>query len=105
MALIDDVRSCLHVSSDKTDVEIQMWIDSAIDDMRRCGVKESLLNPSTMNSLAKSAVVMFTKARYGFDNSEADRFESWYQATLASLLNSKANEYLFPDEPNGEGDG
>lgn len=97
MALLDEVRTCLRVTSTLTDTEIQMWINAAIEDMRRCGVKDALLVESTMNSLAKSAVVCFVKAQYGYDNSEAPRFLESYGIMLAALLNSKSNEYLFPD--------
>ena len=98
MALLDDVRSCLRVTSTISDPEIQMWIDAAIADMRRCGVRDDLLDTATMNSLAKSAVTCFVKANYGYDNAEAPRFQESYRMMLAGLLNSKSNEYLFPDE-------
>jgi len=98
MALLDDVRSCLRVTSTLSDSEIQMWIDAAIADMRRCGVRDDLLDTATMNSLAKSAVTCFVKANYGYDNAEAPRFQESYRMMLAGLLNSKSNEYLFPDE-------
>lgn len=96
MALIDDVRSCLRVTSTMTDVEIQMWIDAAIEDMRRCGVADAELAQESMNSLAKSAVVCFVKGQYGYDNTEAERFLESYRLMLAALLNSKTNEYLYP---------
>ena len=84
-----------------------MWIDAAKADMRRCGVHDSLLVEETMSSLAKSAVVCFVcfvKGQYGYDNSEAPRFLESYRMMLAGLLNSKANEYLFPDTPTPPSD-
>jgi hypothetical protein len=84
-----------------TDAEIQMWIDAAKCDMRRCGVKQELLVEETMSSLAKSAVVCFVKGQYGYDNSEAPRFLDSYRIMVTGLLNSKANEYLFPEDPDG----
>lgn len=98
MALLDDVRQCVRVTSTATDAEIQAWINAAIEDMRRCGIKDALLDPATMNSLAKSAVICFVKANYGYDNSEAPRFMESYNAMLTGLYNSKSNEYLFPEE-------
>lgn len=98
MALLDDARMCVRVSSVATDAELQMWIDAAIEDMRRCGIKDALLDPSTMNSLAKSAVICFVKANYGYDNAEADRFMASYNVMLTGLYNSQSNEYLFPEE-------
>jgi len=97
MALFDEVKTCLRVTSDMTDAEIQMWIDAAIADMRRCGVIDELLEESTMSSLARSAVVCFVKGQYGYDNSEAPRFLESYRLMLAGLLNSVSNEYLDGD--------
>jgi hypothetical protein len=108
MALIDDVRASLRVVSESTDAEIQMLIDAAISDMRRCGVNGRLLgDPYTvetedgiemhdgeMSPAVKTAVTIFAKANYGYDNSEAPRFMATYTSILAGLLNSKANEYL-----------
>ncbi len=104
MALIDDVRTCLRVTSELTDVEIQMWINAAIADMSRCGVKSDLLVEETMNSLVKSAVVCFVKGQYGYDNSEAPRFLDSYRLMLAALLNSSSNEYLYPEEEDDSSD-
>lgn len=98
MSLLDDAKECLRVTHSKSDAEIQMWLDAAIADMRRCGVKKELLDESTMNSLAKSAVICFVKANYGYDNSEAERFMASYQGMLTALLNSSSNEYISPDE-------
>lgn len=92
MALLDDVRVALRVTSTMTDVEVQGYIDAAIADMRRVGVREELLSEETMNSLARHAVVMFCKSSYGYDNSEADRFRRSYDWAVTALMNSTANE-------------
>lgn len=97
MALLDDVRLSLRVVSEATDDEIQMWINAAIADMQRCGVKPELIDESDPSPLVKSAVTCFVKAQYGYDNSEAPRFMESYVMMLAGLLNSKSNEYLFPE--------
>lgn len=98
MALIDDVRTALRVTTDMTDVEIQMWIDAAKADMLRCGVKPELVDDRGMYPLVRSAIICFVKGQYGYDNSEAPRFLDSYRLMLAALLNSKSNEYLFPTE-------
>lgn len=92
MALLDDVRVALRVTSEMTDVEIRGYVDAAISDMRRVGVREDLLNEETMNSLARHAVVMFCKGSYGYDNSEAPRFLQSYHWAVTALMNSTANE-------------
>lgn len=98
MALLDEVRTSLRVVSDMTDTEIQMWIDAAIADMTRCGVKSELLDEGDLSPLAKSAVTCYVKANYGYDNAEAPRFMEAYTMLLAGLLNSKSNEFLFPED-------
>lgn len=97
MALLDDVRLSLRVVSEATDDEIQMWINAAIADMQRCGVKPELIDEGDPSPLVKSAVTCFVKAQYGYDNAEAPRFMESYVMLLAGLLNSKSNEYLFPE--------
>lgn len=101
MALFDIVKKSLRVSHDLTDDEIQMLVDAAIEDMRRCGVREDLLVEETMSPTARNAVTLFAKSMYGYDNAEAARFLDSYRLALASLLNSKSNEYLFPDGGDG----
>jgi len=103
MALLDDVKSSLRVTSTLTDTEIQMWIDAAVADMRRCGVKSELLDKTRMSPLSKAAVTCFVKAQYGYDNDEAQRFLDSYKSMLASMLNSNSNEFLYPsDDEDGD---
>lgn len=92
MALVDLARSIERVVSNKTDEEIQLWIDTALADMRRVGVRESLLDPEDLTPLAKSAAMFYVKANYGHDNSEHDKWHSRYIEAVSCLMNSSANE-------------
>lgn len=92
MALIDDVKLALRVSSDAFDAEVAMYVASALTDMRRVGVRESLLDADQPLPLVKTAVCLYAKALFGYDNSEASRFMQAYNQTVADLLNSSANE-------------
>lgn len=98
MALLDNMRMRLRLTTDATDEEIEDEINAAIYDMRRCGVKEALLNMEHPNPLVKHAIAAYVHAHYGMDNSEREQFIASYERTLCDLLNSKANEYLFPVE-------
>lgn len=99
MALLDEMRTRLRVTTDLTDPEIDDEINAAIADMRRCGVKEALLDADKPAPLVKHAVAMYCHAYYGMDNAtERPQFIAAYERTLCDLLNSKANEYLFPEE-------
>ena len=102
MALLDDMRERVRVTTHATDAEIDDEIFAAIYDMRRCGVKESLLDGEHPHPLVKHAIAMYVRAYYGMDNAtERPQFIQAYERMLCDLLNSKANEYLFPDEPEG----
>ena len=99
MALLDEMRLRLRVTTTLTDGEIEDEISAAFADMRRCGVKEELLDPESPSPLVRHAVALYCKAYYGYDNSERPQFIAAYERTLCDLLNSKANEYLFPEAP------
>lgn len=92
MSLVDLSRAIERVMSDKTDEEIQLYIDMAMADMRRVGVRESLLDPENLTPLAKGAAIFYVEANYGHDNSEHDKWHARYMETVASLMNSSANE-------------
>ena len=104
MSLVDDVRTALRVVSTKTDDEIQLYIDAAVSDMRRVGIRDKLLEPESMTPLARSAVVMFCKATYGHDNSA--EFPIWwnrYQWSVLALMNSSMNECDESADESSEG--
>lgn len=106
MALLDEMRVRLRVTTDLTDAEIQDEIDAALADMRRVGIKEHMLNADNPAALVKHAIALYCKAYYGYDNAnERPQFIAAYERTVCDLLNSKANEYLFPEEPDEEDPG
>lgn len=93
MSLLDEARTVVRVCHDKTDVEIQAYIDAALADMRRVGVRESLLDPEALTPLAKMAAFDYVEAHYGHDNPK--EFPMWWERylfTVTSLMNSSANE-------------
>lgn len=105
MSLLDDMRERVRVTSNATDAEIDDEIFAAIYDMRRCGVKEALLNEEHPHPLVKHGISMYVRAYYGLDNvNERPQFIAAYERVLCDLLNSKANEYLFPEESEDDSD-
>lgn len=105
MALLDEMRVRLRVTTNLTDAEIQDEINAAIADMRRVGIKEHLLDAENPGALVKHAIALYCKAYYGADNAnERPQFIAAYERTVCDLLNSKANEYLFPEEPEDDED-
>lgn len=106
MGLLDEMRDRVRVTTHKTDAEIDDEIFAAIYDMRRCGVKEALLDEEHPHPLVKHGITMYVRAYYGLDNAtERPQFIAAYERVLCDLLNSKANEYLFPEEPEEEDPG
>lgn len=105
MALLDDIKLSLRVTSDMFDAEVNNLINAAFGDMQRVGVSsvytdEASLAASAASTdkdvkaaaaLAKQAIVCYCKANFGYDNSEANRFKTSYRQTVADLLNSYAN--------------
>ena len=85
MALLDEVKVALRVTSDAFDTEIQGLIEAAKRDLNRVGVDEALVDS---DPLAKMAVILFAKSRFGYDNSDASRFEDAYRQTVVDILNS-----------------
>ena len=86
--LLDDVKVALRVSSNKTDVEVQALIYAAVADMLRIGVSPSLLKEESMDPICKSAVLLYCKGMYGFDNADAPLFLDAYRATVKNIANS-----------------
>ena len=95
MALIDDIKVSLRVSTDAMDAEVQMLIDAALYDMKRAGVNPALLEVDQLgylsNSFVKTAVTSYCKANFGYDVSEAARFSDTYYRIVCDLLNSSEN--------------
>ena len=90
MALTDDVKVALRVSSNAYDAEVAALVAAALADMRRVGVPDAALSEESPDPLARMAVLLFCKARFGYDNDEAPRFEKSYRQTVADLANSPA---------------
>lgn len=98
--LRDEMRTAVRIMSTLTDSEIDAHISAAIDDMRRVGVRDELLDPKTMSGLVKEAVMLYCKANYGPDGSIGTDWLERYKWTLISIMNSSMNE---ADEEEDDG--
>ncbi len=86
MLALEDAKRVLRVTSDLMDGEVSMLLDAARADMLRAGVPAATLDgPSP---LVAHAAALFCKSRFGYDNSEAARFEECYRAAVCDLVNS-----------------
>lgn len=86
MLSLEDARRILRVSSDALDPEIQMLLDSARADMLRAGLPEALVDGDS--PLVASAAACWCKAKFGYDNDEAPRFQQDYRDIVCDLVNS-----------------
>lgn len=106
MALLDDIKLSLRLSTDVMDSEVQMLADSALYDMERVGVDPDLLlvgdDGNLANAFVKNAVTCYCKAHFGYDNGEADRFDESYRRIVCDLLNSSRNIAAFEEVAYGE---
>jgi len=91
MALLDDMKVAVRVSSDAYNSEIRMWIDAALADMRRVGVNPDMLTVESPSALVLAAITCFVKAKFGYDVDERRRFDESYRSLVISLMNSSAN--------------
>lgn len=87
-ALLEEVKTALRVTSSVYDVEVSALIEAAKADMRRVGVAEKALDESNIDPLCKMAVMLYCKARFGYDNEEAERFDKSYQQMLKDMRNA-----------------
>ena len=88
MSLIDDVKVALRVTTDAFDPEVEMLVEAALRDLERVGIPGELLVDGPTDPLVRAAVCMYAKAHFGFDNSEAPRFDESYRQIVKDFLNS-----------------
>lgn len=97
MALLDDVRVALRVTTTMTDVEIETYIATALFDMGNKGVKPEFLAEDAGDDdympIVRTAVINYCKAQYGRDveASERNACIASYNSIVSSLLNGKQN--------------
>lgn len=102
MALIDDIKLSLRVTTDALDAEVQMLIDAALYDMERVGVNPDLLDTGDeMNGFVKTAITAYCKANFGYDVTEAHRFDDAYRRIVCDLLNSAENVAAMAADDDG----
>lgn len=95
MALLDDVKATLRISSTNTsyDGEVTDLINAAIADLGLSGVDPDKIDSD--DPLIKRAITVYVKAHFGWDNPDAERFAKAYDMLKAHLTLSQ--DYR-PDE-------
>lgn len=90
----DLAKQCLSIASNASlkDDEIEMWVLSGIEDLKRQDIKVDL-----KNSLVQAAIIMFVKSNFGMvDIKEKERAQQTYN----SLCNNLSLSSEFKEEDN-----
>ena len=86
--LTDDIKVLLRLTSSAYDVEVNMLIAAAKQDLLRVGVPASMVEAEPVDSLVKQAICIYAKAHFGYDNDEASRLQESYHNVVVDLVNS-----------------
>lgn len=78
MALIDDIKISLRISSTVYNTEIQNLIDAAKADLQLSGVLASKIIDT--DALIKRAITIYVKANFGYMNEDYEKLQIAYNA-------------------------
>lgn len=94
MALLDDIKVAMRITTDMFDGELYDLIAAAKSDLKLSGVNSTKAEDDT-DPLIKRAIITYAKANFGYDNPEAERFQQSYDMLKAHLTLSQ--EYTVVD--------
>ncbi|WP_424766494.1 phage head-tail connector protein [Paenibacillus sp. sgz302251] len=96
--MLTDIKQALRISASTTiyDTEVMDLIAAARDDLRLAGVIDSKVE-NDADTLIKRAITTYCKAQFGFDNSDAERFQKSYDMLKMHLTLSQ--EYTVEVAP------
>jgi uncharacterized phage protein (predicted DNA packaging) len=73
MALLDDVKQALRISSSAFNTEITDLITAARHDLRLSGVLPTLASATNPDPLIKRYITTYVKANFGMDNPDSEK--------------------------------
>lgn len=85
--MLEKVKNSLRVSGNAFDIEIADLIEAAKLDLKISGV----VKISDTDALIQRAIIVYCKANFGYDNTEAERFQNSYDMLKQHL--SLAGDY------------
>jgi|UPI0003B363AA uncharacterized phage protein (predicted DNA packaging) len=97
MALLDDVKLALRITSSAFDSEISDLIAAARADLIRAGVEPTRVNVDDV-PLVRRAIIVYCKGNFGYDNPEAERFLASYDLMRQELSLSSGYKVVSTDE-------
>ena len=100
MAILDDARMALRVTSLAYDNEITRLINAAKGDLGIAGV----VLPSTMDDLCETAILTYVRMHFG-SPADYDKLKASYDEQKAQLqMATGYTEWVEEDEEDGESD-
>lgn len=103
MKLLDDVKVANRITTSDSNItnELTDLIRAALYDLKIAGVDTKEIVPEStskeVDPLIKRAVILYTKAHFGFDNPEADRFETAFYKLKQHLSLATDYKQLEPE--------
>lgn len=79
--MLEEVKVALRVTSNRFDGEITTLIDACKIDLSIAGV--TVLDET--DPVIKRAIILYTKANFGYDNPDSDKFQKSYDLLKCSL--------------------
>ena len=74
--MLEKIKLSLRINNDAYDDEIQDLIDACKQDLKISGIKPSLIQDN--DPLIIRAITIYSKANFGYDNADADKFKDSY---------------------------
>lgn len=97
MTLVEEAKATLRITSDDEglNAEINTLISAARADLESSGVAGYLACAPEPEGLVRSAILLYVKANFGYDNADADRLTEHYEAAKRHL--TSADEFRESD--------
>ena len=88
--MLAEVKVALRVTSNAFDSEITALIDAARSELKLSGIRADKAESAT-DVLICRAIILYAKANFGYDNTEAERFQESFESLRSHL--SLAGDY------------
>lgn len=103
--LVEKIRSVLRLNHKEFDEEIEMLINTSIEDLKTSGIASSYFKEIQYRPMIETAIITYCKANFGYDNQDAERLQNSYEMQKQKLAISH-HDYQPKEtiEANQEGD-
>jgi len=99
--MLTDIKKALRINNNAMDTEVQDLIDAAKMDLKATGINIDKIiavnEAEKMDPLIKRAITLYCKAHFGYNNTDATRFEQYYGALKIHLALSDDYRVVTPN--------